>query len=53
MDNVPFASNQLLSETLKNTKLEVIKETGHYPFFEDPKTFSNALNNFLNPEYQD
>ena len=53
MDNVPFASNQLLSETLKNTKLEVIKETGHYPFFEDPKAFSNALYNFLNPEYQD
>ena len=53
MDNVPFASNQLLSETLNNTKLEVIKETGHYPFFEDPKVFNNALNNFLNPEYQD
>ncbi|PIQ15410.1 MAG: hypothetical protein COW67_08535 [Flavobacteriales bacterium CG18_big_fil_WC_8_21_14_2_50_32_9] len=53
MDNVPFASNQTLQENLKNARIEVIKQTAHYPFFEDNKSFTHIVNDFLNPEYQD
>jgi len=50
---VPFASNQTLQENLKNARIEVIKQTAHYPFFEDNKSFTHIVNDFLNPEYQD
>ncbi len=53
MDNVPFASNQALQENLKNARIEVIKQTAHYPFFEDNKSFTHIVNDFLNPEYKD
>mgnify|MGYP001306331519 FL=1 len=51
LDNVPFASTQLIHENLKNSKLEVIKKSCHYPFFETPKQFNKIVKNFLDPEY--
>lgn len=52
MDNVPFASNQTLQENIVNARIEVIKETSHYPFFEDNKSFTRKVKDFLNPEYE-
>ncbi|MCO6500310.1 MAG: alpha/beta fold hydrolase [Vicingus serpentipes] len=52
LDNVPFASAQLIVENIKGAKLEVIKKTCHYPFYEDPKEFNRIVTDFLNPEYQ-
>ena len=52
LDNVPFASAQLLQDNLKNARLEVIKSAAQYPFFEANKEFTTSINNFLNPEYE-
>lgn len=52
LDNVPFASAQLLQENLQNARLEVLKSAGHYPFFEAQKDFNFAIEGFLNPEYE-
>jgi len=52
LDNVPFASTQLIVENIKGAKLEVIKKSCHYPFYETPKEFNSIINDFLNPEYQ-
>lgn len=52
MDNVPFASSQFIADNLENARLEIIKSTGHYPFFEDNKAFTNVLTNYFNPEYE-
>lgn len=52
MDNVPFASNQALQESMKNARIEVIKQAAHYPFFEDNKSFTHVMSDFLNPEYE-
>jgi len=51
LDNVPFASTQLINENIKGSQLEVINKSCHYPFFESPKEFNSAIKNFLNPEY--
>ncbi|NQX98127.1 MAG: alpha/beta fold hydrolase [Flavobacteriales bacterium] len=51
LDNVPFASTQLLHESIENSQLEVIQKSCHYPFFESPKEFNAKINNFLAPEY--
>lgn len=52
LDNVPFASAQLLQDNLSNARLEVLKQSCHYPFFENNKEFNRAVDNFLNPEYE-
>jgi len=52
LDNVPFASTQLIHEGLKNSKLEVIKNSCRYPFFESPKQFNTIVKDFLDPEYE-
>ena len=52
LDNVPFASTQSIHENIKESKLEVIKKSCHYPFFEAPKEFNTIVRNFLNPEYE-
>lgn len=52
LDNVPFASNQLLQDNLPNARLEVLKKACHYPFFEANKEFNYAVKSFLNPEYE-
>lgn len=51
LDNVPFASNQILQESL-NARMEVLKPACHYPFFETPKEFNNAVKSFISPEYE-
>lgn len=51
LDNVPFASNQILQESL-NARIEVLKPACHYPFFETPKEFNNAVKSFISPEYE-
>ncbi|MBI2281827.1 MAG: proline iminopeptidase-family hydrolase [Bacteroidetes bacterium] len=52
LDNVPFASSQLLQDNLQNARLEVLQHAAHYPFFEAQKEFNYAFDNFLNPEYE-
>ena len=52
LDNVPFASAQLLQDNLQNARLEVLQHAAHYPFFEAQKEFNYAFDNFLNPEYE-
>lgn len=52
MDNVPFASAQALQESIKNARIEVIKQTAHYPFFEDNKSVIRIIKEFLNPAYE-
>ncbi len=52
LDNVPFASTQLIHDNMSLSKLEVIKKSCHYPFFETPKEFNLSVKNFLNPEYE-
>ena len=47
LDNVPFLSAQLLSESLPNSQLESIKSACHYPFFETPKEFNHIMFDFL------
>jgi proline iminopeptidase len=51
LDNVPFASNQLLQDALGG-RIEVLKPACHYPFFETPKEFNSAVKNFITPEYE-
>jgi proline iminopeptidase len=51
LDNVPFASNQILQESL-NARIEVLKPACHYPFFETPKEFNSAVKSFISPEYE-
>lgn len=51
MDNVPFASTQLLQESL-NARIEVLKPACYYPFFEASKDFTFAVKNFISPEYE-
>jgi len=53
LDNVPFASNQLLQDNLPNARLKVLRQACHYPFFEAPKEFNLEVKNFLNPEYEE
>lgn len=53
LDNVPFASSQLLQDHLPNARLEVLKSACHYPFFEASKAFNRSVDNFLNPEYEE
>ncbi len=52
LDNVPFASTQAIHENIQGSKLEVIKKSCHYPFFETPKEFNSVMKNFLDPEYE-
>lgn len=52
LDNVPFASAQLLQDNIKNARLEVLQHAAHYPFFEAQKEFNTAIKTFLNPEYE-
>ncbi len=52
LDNVPFASAQLLQDNLQNARLEVLKAAGHYPFFEAQKDFNFAIESFITPEYE-
>ena len=52
LDNVPFTSTQEIQENIKGSKLEVIKKSCHYPFFETPKEFNHTIKNFLAPEYE-
>lgn len=52
LDNVPFASAQLLQDNIKDARLEVLQHAAHYPFFEAQKEFTTAIKNFLNPEYE-
>jgi len=52
LDNVPFASSQLLQDNLQNARLEVLQHAAHYPFFEAQKEFNASVKNFLNPEYE-
>jgi proline iminopeptidase len=52
LENVPFSSTQLLQESIKGSRLEVIKKACHYPFFETPKEFNQSIKNFLDPEYE-
>jgi len=53
MDNVPFNSIQLIQENITGSKLEVIRKSCHYPFFESPKVFYSKIKNFLDPEYEE
>lgn len=52
LDNVPFESTQSIHENIKGSKLEIIKRSCHYPFFETPKKFNKIIRNFLDPEYE-
>ena len=52
LDNVPFASTQAIQENIMGSKLDVIKKSCHYPFFESPKEFKHSIKNFLDPEYE-
>lgn len=52
LDNVPFASAQLLQDNLQNARLEVLKSASHYPFFEAQKDFNFAIESFITPEYE-
>ncbi len=52
LDNVPFNSTQTLEESIKGSRLKVIKKCCHYPFFETPKEFVHSIKNFIDPEYE-
>lgn len=47
MDNIPFESAQLLQESIKNSSIEIINKTSHYPFFEDNAAFIKITEDFL------
>ncbi len=51
LDNVPFASAQLIQDGIKGAQLVIIQKTCHYPFFEDQKEFNHAVKSFMDPEY--
>jgi proline iminopeptidase len=51
LDNVPFTSTQSIQENIKGSKLDIIKKSCHYPFYEAPKEFNHSIKNFLDPEY--
>jgi proline iminopeptidase len=50
LDNVPFSSAQLITESIEKAQLEVIKKCCHYPFFESPKEFNKIVRGFLKAE---
>lgn len=50
-DPIPFGGIEQYHNTIKNSKLRVIKNSGHFPFYEQPYEFFNIVENFMdNPE---
>ena len=45
-DNANIKSAYYLSENIKNSKLEIIKNTGHIINEENPKELARLINNF-------
>ena len=41
-----------IAEKIDNARLEVIKYSCHYPFFENPKEFNKIMFDFIDPEYE-
>ena len=42
-----LASAKLLSESLPNAKLTVLKDQGHYYYFSDPETLNGTIRDFM------
>ncbi len=46
-DVTPLHTGKKIHELIPNSKLVILKDTGHYSFMEKPAEFENALLNFL------
>lgn len=42
-----IADAQLMKKSIKNSKLEILKEAGHFSFLDQPKEFVKALTDFI------
>ncbi|MBI5122921.1 hypothetical protein HZA75_03630 [Candidatus Roizmanbacteria bacterium] len=43
-----IADAQLMKKSIKNSKLEILKEAGHFSFLDQPEEFVKVLINFIN-----
>jgi len=46
-DQVPPEANERIHQSIKNSKLVVLKECGHFPYIEQPKEFFSTVRNFV------
>ena len=46
-DIMPQRSNEQIHKAIKNSKLVILKNCGHFPFVEDKKEYFKVLENFL------
>ena len=47
-DLQPVASSQVYVESFPNAELKVMKQSGHFPFSEQPEEFGKIVGAFLN-----
>lgn len=47
-DFIVTGAPELVHDLIPDSELEVIRESGHYPFIEQPKAFSETLRRFVN-----
>ena len=45
----PLAAAEIFNREIRNSRLAVIKNAGHFPFFDQPEEFIKILTAFLNP----
>ena len=46
-DPIPIASAEYIQQMIPTAKLVIIKESGHFPFVEQPERFSEAIREFM------
>lgn len=46
-DNIPLKVDEKIQASVKDSKLVVFKESGHFPFIEEPKLFTKTVRKFL------
>ncbi len=43
----PLADGKLMAKKIQNSRLEIIRQAGHYPFLDKPEAMNRILTNFL------
>ena len=46
-DTIPLESSEIIHRRVKNSKLVVVKDCGHFPFIEAPEVFLREVSSFL------
>jgi len=46
-DLVPFEGSQKLASSIEGTQMALMKQSGHFPFIEEPEEFMRVINEFI------